>query len=47
MQMIALKPKEAYKLCADGSNAGRNGVKLECCERTFPCGVLHGYAGGL
>ena len=47
MQKIALKPKEVYKLCADGENAGVNGGNLECCEHTFPCGTLRGYAGGL
>jgi hypothetical protein len=54
MQMIALEPKELYKLCADGRNEGRNMVDLKCCEPIcglptifFPGGVLHGYAGGL
>jgi len=54
MQMIALMPKEVYKLCADGRNAGVDGVDLECREHTasllnilFPCGVVRGHAGEL
>ena len=51
MQMIALMPKEVYKLCADGRNAE---VDLECREHScrllnifFPYGVLRGHAGRL
>jgi hypothetical protein len=51
MQMIALKPKEIYKLCADDR---LDGVDLECCDPIwelpnilFSYGVLRGHAGGL